>query len=61
MTDKDALRSEFEAWYRDKYQSTLYCCSRWEAWQAASRIYSDNADRCSNVHDNRKAFKGLVK
>lgn len=27
-------RADFEAWYRDTYNSTLYCEARFEGWQA---------------------------
>lgn len=31
-------RADFEAWYRQKYDSTLYCESRWEVWQARAAL-----------------------
>lgn len=31
-------RADFEAWHREKYESTLYCESRWEAWQARAAL-----------------------
>lgn len=31
----DEQRAAFEAWFRQKYDSELYCQARLEAWQAA--------------------------
>lgn len=33
--NEDKMRAEFEAWWREEYDSTLYCESAWRGWQAS--------------------------
>lgn len=37
-------REAFEQWFRREFRSTLYCESRWEAWQARAALSADAVD-----------------